>query len=91
MVVPTKPVRRLFELLDRRGVVVTLYPKGVIGLRIRKTRREYFLTLAAAYRVAVDADRAAAAYARVEAKRAKKIADGFAPAPRTVSRGLLSR
>jgi hypothetical protein len=38
-----------------RRIVVTLYPTGVIGLRLEKTRQEETLSLPAAYEMAVRA------------------------------------
>lgn len=53
-----KPVkRRSHEFRRDRGrlkrIVVTLYPAGMIGLRLERTRREEVLPLTAAYDVAV--------------------------------------
>jgi hypothetical protein len=36
-----------------RRIVVTLYPSGIIGLRLEKTRQEETLSLTAAYEMAV--------------------------------------
>ena len=75
-----KPVRRTATMVRER-VVVTLYPGAVIGFRRSRCRREYTLPLAAAYRLAVEADHAAR-------KAEKRQASGR----RTlVNRGLLRR
>jgi hypothetical protein len=50
-----------------RRIVVTLYPSGVIGLRLEKTRQEETLPLPVAYEMAV---RARVAFER--AQRAKR-------------------
>jgi hypothetical protein len=68
----TRKVRRRSEVLYRdrsrhRRIVVTLYPTGVIGLRLEKTRQEETLPLVHAYETAV---RARVAYER--ALKAKK-------------------
>ena len=47
-----------------RRIVVTLYPSGVIGLRLEKTRQEETLSLRLAYETAVRA--------RVAFERARK-------------------
>jgi hypothetical protein len=66
-----KVVRRSSETYrDRsrmRRIVITLYPTGVIGLRLEKTRQEETLSLAAAYEMAV---RSGVAFER--AQRSKK-------------------
>lgn len=59
-----KPVVRELELLrDNRivarpsdQVIVSLYPNGTIGFRQKRSRKEYCLPLATAYRMAVLAE-----------------------------------
>jgi hypothetical protein len=51
-----------------RRIVVTLYPTGVIGLRLEKTRQEETLSLSAAYEMAV---RARVAFERAQKGRRK--------------------
>ena len=51
-----------------RRIVVTLYPSGVIGLRLEKTRQEESLSLSAAYEMAV---RARVAFERAQKTRRK--------------------
>jgi hypothetical protein len=51
-----------------RRIVVTLYPSGVIGLRLEKTRQEETLSLSAAYEMAV---RARVAFERAQKARRK--------------------
>jgi hypothetical protein len=51
-----------------RRIVVTLYPSGVIGLRLEKTRQEETLSLSAAYEMAV---RARVAFDRAQKARRK--------------------
>jgi hypothetical protein len=51
-----------------RRIVVTLYPSGMIGLRLEKTRQEETLSLSAAYEMAV---RARVAFERVQKGRRK--------------------
>ena len=63
-----KVVRRSAETYrDRsrmRRIVITLYPSGVIGLRLERTRQEELLPLQTAYETAVRA--------RVAFERARK-------------------
>jgi hypothetical protein len=51
-----------------RRIVVTLYPTGVIGLRLEKTRREETLPLTHAYALAV---RARVAFERAQKAKPK--------------------
>jgi hypothetical protein len=51
-----------------RRIVVTLYPAGVIGLRLEKTRHEETLSLTAAYEMAV---RARVAFERTQKAKRK--------------------
>lgn len=58
-----KAVRREVQVLtdsrlrarERDQVIVTLYPNGTIGLRAKRTRREYTLALATVYTLAIRA------------------------------------
>jgi len=52
------------ETRDRDRVIVTLYPNGTLGFRKKRCRREYVLSLAAAYRLAIEVE--------VRAEKAKK-------------------
>ena len=52
------------EARARDQVVVTLYPNGTLGFRKKRCRREYVLSLAAAYRLAIEVE--------VRAEKAKK-------------------
>ena len=68
----TRKVTRRAEVRYRdrskqRRIVVTLYPNGIIGLRLEKTRSEETLPLVHAYETAV---RARVAFER--ARKAKK-------------------
>jgi hypothetical protein len=51
-----------------RRIVITLYPSGVIGLRLEKTRTEETLPLTAAYEMAV---RARVAFERAQKPKRK--------------------
>ena len=53
----TRPVRRttLVIVERRRQLVVTLYPRGTIGVRASRLRTEYELPLDAIYELAVRA------------------------------------
>jgi hypothetical protein len=54
----SKPVTRRVDLdAGRVPVAVTIYPHGVIGFREKGARKEYFLTIMSAYRLAVEMDR----------------------------------
>lgn len=71
--IATKPVRRrtaasVFSSGSRRPVVVTIYPDGVIGLRLHKTRREETMLADVIYRQAV-VERVA--YERRQKRKAK--------------------
>lgn len=66
----TKPVKRRTEETRRdkgklRRYVITLYPGGLIGFRLEKTRREELLPVAVAFETAVRL--------RVADERAKKL------------------
>jgi len=53
----TRPVRRSVDNVDRwRGAILTLYPGGAIGIRLKRFRKEYFTNTAALYRMCVRAD-----------------------------------
>jgi len=54
----------VFSAGKRRPVVVAVYPDGIIGLRLLRSRREEFVDAASVYREAV--------FARVAAERAAK-------------------
>jgi len=62
----TRPVRRTTQVIveRRRPLVVTLYPRGTIGVRASRLRTEYELPLDVVYELAV---RAHVARRRVEA------------------------
>ena len=66
---PGSKVRRatsaaVFSAGKRRPVIVTIYPDGIIGLRLARSRREEFVDAASEYRRAV--------LLRVAAERAAK-------------------
>jgi hypothetical protein len=72
----TKRVKRRSHELKRdrgrlRRIVVTLYPSGLLGLRLERTRREEVLPFTAAYDVAVKM-RVASERAEKARKRAEK-------------------
>lgn len=85
----TKPVRRRVDAITRRGVVVTLYPNNLIGLREAKCRREHTVPLSRVFRLAcevtAESDRKAA-LARRNERRAER---GLAPLKSLVKRGKL--
>jgi hypothetical protein len=62
--VKRKTTSRVFSAGKYRPVIVTVYPDGVIGLRLHKHKREEYLTADSMYRAAV--------VARVSAERAAK-------------------
>lgn len=72
--IATKPVRRqtastVFSSGARRPVIVSIYPDGLIGLRLHKHRREEFICADVAYKNAVvDRQR----YERDVKRKAKK-------------------
>ncbi len=78
-----KPVQREVSGLLREDLIVSLYPGGVIGIRAKRTRREYQLRLVTVYRQAIEAAHAQARLEKHEARRAGR--------PHQVARDLLSR
>jgi len=51
----TKPIRRSVGGVERgRDVIVTLYPGGVFGFRVKRHKREWRLPVVSAYRMAVE-------------------------------------
>jgi hypothetical protein len=65
MIEVNKPVRRKVYAA-RENVVVTLYPGGVFGFRRLRSRKEYTLPVASAYKLAIEAEQA-----RVKAEKRK--------------------
>lgn len=70
----TKPVRRrtaasVFSSGSRRPVIVTIYPDGLIGLRLHKQRREEVVPADVVYREAVVAR---VAFERAQKRKAKR-------------------
>jgi len=65
MIEVNKPVRRKVYAA-RENVVVTLYPGGVFGFRRLRSRKEYVLPVASAYKLAIEAEQA-----RVKAEKRK--------------------
>lgn len=78
-----RPVRREINGVLREDLIVTLYPGAVIGIRAKRTRREYQLPLVTVYRLAIDAALERTRLERATARRAGKAAP--------VSRSLLRR
>jgi hypothetical protein len=72
---PMKPVRRIYELGERRPTVVTFYPDGIVEFREKGRRKVYAAHLKAlwlrAVRNAVE-DEKAAKKAERAAKRAAR-------------------
>ena len=69
MIAATRPVRRrvaaaVFSQGAHRPVIVTIYPDGLIGLRLHRQRREEYADAASVYRQAV--------ISRVTAERAER-------------------
>ena len=65
-----KPVRRSVGGVERgRDVILTLYPGGVLGFRIKRHKREWTLPVASAYRMAVERE---LDLARAEKSKGKK-------------------
>ena len=85
----TRPVVRKIDGIERRGLVVTLYPNQTIGLRPARTRTEHVLPLARVYRWAVEATIAARTRRAAEDREARRLATGQAPRHHLVHRGLL--
>lgn len=49
-----KPVRRAVENIDRgRDAILTIYPGGALGIRLKRHRREWFISVQAVYQMAV--------------------------------------
>lgn len=88
-----KAVRRAVTGIDieRRGIVITLYPSNYIGLRARRTRKEFTIPIATVYCLAAERTIAAEKAAKKKAKAAKA-GKTSTPRPRRrlVSRGLLT-
>lgn len=78
-----KAVRRQVRGLLREDLIVSLYPGGVIGIRAKRTRREYQLPLVTVCRLAIEAEQARI---RFETRQGRAGA-----ASRQVARGLLRR
>jgi hypothetical protein len=54
MTTVTKPVRRVIEGVERgRDVILTIYPGGALGFRVKRCRKEWYLSVASAYRQAI--------------------------------------
>lgn len=84
-----RPVRRTVPGIERRGVVITLYPNQTIGLRAKRTRREHVIPLASVYRLAVEMTLVDEQRRRDEAREEARRAAGRPPRRRLVNRGLL--
>lgn len=50
----SRPVRRLYDLGERRPVAVTFYPNGVVEFRLKGKRQRYEAHLAKLFRVALN-------------------------------------
>lgn len=85
----TKPVRRKLNAVERRGIVVTLYPNATLGLRVAKTRTEHVVPVGRIYRLAVEMSIEAARIAKERAKNGRRAERGLPPLPRFVKRGKL--
>ena len=49
-----KPLKRSVENIDRgRDAVLTLYPGGALGVRLKRHKREWFISVRAVYQMAV--------------------------------------
>ncbi len=59
----------VFSAGKRRPVIVTVYPDGIIGLRLSRTRREEYVDAASTYRSAVISR---VAFERAAKRKAKK-------------------
>jgi len=73
MITATRPVRRrtaatVFASGQRRPVIVTVYPDGLIGLRLHRQRREEVLCADVAYKQAVSER---VAYERARKRKAR--------------------
>jgi hypothetical protein len=87
-----KAVRRAVSGIDieRRGIIITLYPGNFIGLRARRTRKEFTIPIAVVYRLAAERTIAADKAAKKKAKAAREGKPAPRPRRRLVSRGLLT-
>jgi hypothetical protein len=85
----TKPVKRTVEGIERRPLVVALYPNRTIGLRVAKTRTEFVVTLARVYRLACEVTAEARKKDKEQAREQARRDAGLPPRRRLVSRGLL--
>lgn len=85
----TKPVRRKIDGIERRGIVVTLYPNATLGFRAAKTRTEHVVPVSRAYRLACEVTIEAKRKAREKEKAEARKAKGLPPLKKLVSRGLL--
>jgi hypothetical protein len=84
-----RPVRRTVNGIERRGLVVTLYPNQTIGLRPARTRKEHIVPLASVYRLAVEMTLVDEQRHRDEAREQARLVAGRPPRRRVVNRGLL--
>lgn len=86
----SKPVRRKVETaVERRGLVITLYPGGAIGLRPARCRTEHVVPISRVYRLACEITAEATRKAREQRKAAVRKEMGLAPRLTLVRRGLL--
>jgi len=66
-----KPVNRKVSNIDR-GLIVTLYPGGVLGLRPIRTKRTYTIHLATCYQLAIQQHFTEVARQKKAAKTARR-------------------
>lgn len=84
-----KPVRRVVDGVERRDLVVALYPNKTVGLRPLRCKREHIVPLLEVYKLAVAVTIEADRRARQDKRDAERAARGLAPRRRLVKRGLL--
>jgi hypothetical protein len=67
-------VTRRSKALSHRGrrIIITLYPKGLIGLKEERTQKEFFLAIDSEYAHAVRNEVAAQRAEKMKAKKERK-------------------
>lgn len=66
-----KKITRKAEGLLKNGMVITLYPSNIIGIRESRCHKEYTLPLMTVYKLAIQAEYAADKARKVAERKAK--------------------
>jgi len=82
----TKPVRRKFTGYERHGLVVTVYPNGLLGLRPARTRHEHTVPLGRVYRLACELTLVSQEKARLLRRNERRAERGLPPLKTLVKR-----